>query len=133
LEGKVGSLDILLPFKLPGFHNGLNVDCPQETCAAMCADFNRQTEQFLSVNVPRMHTETRPGEAAPAEPESIVGAQVDFERIADSGTSGGDRIYQYVQEPLRKWLANFDSVVVRLQHQNSGWKSRQTYHMSICV
>jgi hypothetical protein len=85
----------------------------------MCADFNRQTEQFLTVNVPRMHTETRPGEAAPAEPESIVGAQVDFERIADSGTSGGDRIYQYVQEPLRKWLANFDSVVVRLQHQNS--------------
>lgn len=59
-----------------------------------------------------MHQETRPGEATPSEGETIVGTQVDFEKIAASANEGEEKIYKYVQEPLRKWLANFDTVVV---------------------
>ena len=60
-----------------------------------------------------MHQETKPGEATPAEAESIVGAQVDFDRMGAAACDGEEKIYKYVQEPLRKWLANFDTVVVR--------------------
>lgn len=60
-----------------------------------------------------MHQETKPGEATPSEAESIVGAQVDFERMGAAAGEGEEKIYKYVQEPLRKWLANFDTVVVR--------------------
>jgi hypothetical protein len=78
-----------------------------------CADFTKQTQHFLNFNVPRMHQETKPGEAAPCQAESIVGTGVDFEKIGASAHDGEEKIYKYVQEPLRKWLANFDTVVVR--------------------
>lgn len=104
------------------------------TRQALFADFHRQSQQFMSIQVPRMHTETRPGEATPAEPESIVGAQVKFERITESGVSGGDKIYQYVQEPLRKWLANFDAVVVRFSQVKSVRRKRSLFACpSVCV
>ena len=77
-----------------------------------CADFNKQTQHFLNFNVPRMHQETKPGEATPCQAESIVGTGVDFEKIGASAHDGEEKIYKYVQEPLRKWLANFDTVVV---------------------
>lgn len=80
---------------------------------AVCADFNKQTQHFLNFNVPRMHQETRPGEATPCQDERIVGAKVDFDKIGGSAHDGEEKIYKYVQEPLRKWLANFDTVVVR--------------------
>lgn len=53
------------------------------------------------------------GEALPVESESMVGEGVDFEKIDMTGTEGEEKIFKYVQEPLRKWLANFDTVVVR--------------------
>ena len=74
---------------------------------------NKQTQHFLNFNVPRMHQETKPGEATPCQAESIVGTGVDFEKIGASAHDGEEKIYKYVQEPLRKWLANFDTVVVR--------------------
>jgi hypothetical protein len=77
-------------------------------------DFSKQTQGFLGMGVPRMHRESKPGEATPTEAESIVGVNVDFDKISISATDGEERIYRYVQEPLRKWLANFDTVVVRL-------------------
>ena len=77
------------------------------------ADFNKQTQHFLNFTVPRMHQETKPGEATPCQAQSTVGAQVDFDKIGTSANDGEEKIYKYVQEPLRKWLANFDTVVVR--------------------
>lgn len=53
------------------------------------------------------------GEAIPVESESMVGEGVDFDKIELTGTEGEEKIFKYVQEPLRKWLANFDTVVVR--------------------
>lgn len=64
-----------------------------------------------------MHQETKPGEATPCQAESIVGTGVEFEKIEASAHDGGEKIYKYVQEPLRKWLANFDTVVVRPRSQ----------------
>ena len=43
----------------------------------------------------------------------MVGTKVDFDKIGGSAHDGEEKIYKYVQEPLRKWLANFDTVVVR--------------------
>lgn len=57
------------------------------------------------------------GEAMPVESESMVGEGVDFDKIELTGTEGEEKIFKYVQEPLRKWLANFDTVVVS-QHRD---------------
>lgn len=78
-------------------------------------DFNKQTHGFLSMSVPRMFKEPSTGEAEPSEAESMVGERVDFDKIEMSGAAGEEKIFRYVQEPLRKWLANFDTVVISLQ------------------
>jgi hypothetical protein len=78
------------------------------------------------MGVPRMHRESKPGEATPTEAESIVGANVDFDKISTAAVDGEERIYRYVQEPLRKWLANFDTVVVRVSY---GWNWQTAQNM----
>lgn len=65
------------------------------------------------MSVPRMFKEPTTGEAVPSESETMVGERVDFDKIEMSGAAGEEKIFRYVQEPLRKWLANFDTVVVR--------------------
>jgi hypothetical protein len=77
------------------------------------ADFNKQTHSFLGQNVPRMFKENGAGEATATDSESLVGEHVDFEKLLQCGQEGEEKIFKYVQEPLRKWLANFDTVVVR--------------------
>jgi hypothetical protein len=77
------------------------------------ADFNKHTHSFLGMSVPRMFREPSSGEAVPTEAETLVGERVDFDKIELSGSVGEEKIFRYVQEPLRKWLANFDTVVVR--------------------
>jgi hypothetical protein len=64
------------------------------------------------MSVPRMFKEPSVGEAIPTEAESMVGERVDFDKIEMAGAAGEEKIFRYVQEPLRKWLANFDTVVV---------------------
>lgn len=64
------------------------------------------------MTVPRMFREPSSGEAVPTEAETLVGEKVDFDKIELSGSVGEEKIFRYVQEPLRKWLANFDTVVV---------------------
>ena len=66
------------------------------------------------MSVPRMFKEPTTGEAVPSETETMVGERVDFDKIEMSGAAGEEKIFRYVQEPLRKWLANFDTVVVRI-------------------
>lgn len=79
-------------------------------------DFNKHTHGFLGLSVPRMFKAgSSTGEAMPVESESMVGEGVDFDKIELTGTEGEEKIFKYVQEPLRKWLANFDTVVIALQ------------------
>lgn len=80
------------------------------------ADFNKHTHGFLGLSVPRMFKSSTTGEAMPVESESMVGEGVDFDKIELTGTDGEEKIFKYVQEPLRKWLANFDTVVVSSVH-----------------
>ena len=79
----------------------------------MHAEFNRSTKDFLRHRLPRRHEETRPGESRVIDRTQTVGEGADMFAISDASAAKEDQIFHNAQEPIRKWLLEFDRVTVR--------------------
>lgn len=65
------------------------------------------------MRLPRRHEETRPGESRVLDRTQTVGEGADMFRITDASAAKEDEIFHNAQEPIRKWLLEFDRVTVR--------------------
>jgi hypothetical protein len=77
------------------------------------AAFNRSTKEFLGQHLPRLHEEVKPGESRALDRKQTVGEGADVGKLTEVGADREEQIFHNAQEPIRKWLLEYDRCGVR--------------------